>query len=122
MEDGRLAREQTPPSSVEHLRQELHSLKPTALLQRAKDEGTRPRALPSGRALAWTLLWQFCSVCLGVAQQTIDVFIDEELDKRTFVEIVMKRTLQKELSELKTTALHMRAKCLLAPALDLGAT
>jgi hypothetical protein len=47
---------------------------------------------------------------LGVAPQTIDVFMDEELDKRTFVEIVMKRTLQRELSELKTPALHARAK------------
>ena len=110
MEDGQLAREQTPPSSVEHLRQELSSLEPQALAQRAKDEGIYPRAPPSVRALAWNLLRQSCSVCLGVAQQTINVFIDDVLDKRTFVEIVMKRTLQRELSELKTTALHMRAK------------
>ncbi len=60
--------------------------------------------------LAWSLLWQSCYVCLGVAQQTIESFVDEELDKWTFVEIVIKRTLQKELSELQTRALHMRAK------------
>ena len=47
---------------------------------------------------------------LGVAQQTIDLFIDEELDKRTFIEIVIKQILQKELSELKPRALHQRAK------------
>ena len=110
MEDGRSARGQIPSSSVEHLRQELSSLQPRALHQRAQKEGTSPRALPIGRALAWNVLWQSCPVCVRVAQQTIDVFIDEELDKRTFLEIVIKRTLQNELSALKTRALHMRAK------------
>ena len=63
------------------------------------------------RALAWNLLRQSVLCMLGVAQQTIDLFMGMELDKRTFVEIVvMKRTLQKELSELKTRELHMRAK------------
>lgn len=47
---------------------------------------------------------------VGVAQQIIEQLIDEELDKRAFIEIVIRRILHNELSELKPRALHQRAK------------
>jgi hypothetical protein len=113
MEDGRRsALEQIPPCSVyqcEPLRQELVSLKPTALHQRAKDEGAA--------LCLWvqdpvqTLAFSLCKRdYVGVAQQIIEQLIDEELDKRAFIEILIRRILHKELSELKPRALHQRAK------------
>jgi hypothetical protein len=47
---------------------------------------------------------------VGVAQQIIEQLIDEELDKRAFIEILIRRILNKELSELNPRALHQRAK------------
>ena len=47
---------------------------------------------------------------VGVAQQIIEQLIDEELDKRAFIEILIRRILHNELSELKNRALLQGAK------------
>jgi hypothetical protein len=47
---------------------------------------------------------------VGVAEQIIEQLIDEELDKRAFIEIVIRRILHNELSELKNRALLQGAK------------